>query len=360
MELFPLASFSRVGIELRAKLWHRTPPLGPGTLEGKTALVTGATSGIGRCVARMLAGSGAHLILVGRDEAVLQASIQELKGDMHVARVVDLEDPRALGAFAQSLLEQSEKLDLMVHCAGALHRQYRESFGSESSFALGVLAPFSLVNLLWPLMAKVEDPRLILVSSGGMYLVPFSLDTLNPLESDYKGAKAYAEAKRCQVVLARAMADRFQDSPRHGLLAVSMHPGWVDTPGLATGMPRFYRVMKPLLRSPEQGADTVAWLCGVERPGVKNGGFYFDRKLRFPYRPPVSWPPVVGERHQANALWAYCEAHPWWQIAKMVACATSLPSRAPRSDTGFQDPPCSILAGSRPVRTSWDRHPEDQ
>jgi dehydrogenase/reductase SDR family protein 12 len=310
---------------LRTKLWSGTPPLGPGALEGKTALVTGASSGIGYCVARMLAGSGARLILVGRHEGALQESLRQLEGEMHVAHVVDLEDPRLLGTFAQSLLDQCEKLDLVVHCAGALHRHYRESFGSESSFALGVLAPFSLVNLLWPLMVKVEDPRLILVSSGGMYLVPFSLDKLNPLESDYKGAKAYAEAKRSQVVLARAMADRFQGALGHGLLAVSMHPGWVDTPGLATGMPRFHRLMKPLLRSPEQGADTVAWLCGVERSSLKNGGFYFDRQLRFPYRPPVSWPPVAGARHQANALWAYCEAHPWWQIAKMVACATSLP-----------------------------------
>ena len=91
-----------------------------------------------------------------------------------------------------------------------------------------------------------------------MYTQRFDLDRLEMGPSDYDGVVAYARAKRAQVVLADAWAHRFAAA---GVASFAMHPGWVDTPGLEAGLPRFRSAVAALLRTPAQGADTVVWLA---------------------------------------------------------------------------------------------------
>ena len=120
---------------------------------------------------------------------------------------------------------------------------------------------------------------IITVSSGGMYPVRLDIGRLNDARpANYRPILAYALAKRAQVELTREWADRLTGT---GTIAVSMHPGWVTTPGIDAGLPGFARVMRPLLRTPADGADTIAWLVDVA-PDVLPGGFYFDRAVRSP------------------------------------------------------------------------------
>jgi NAD(P)-dependent dehydrogenase (short-subunit alcohol dehydrogenase family) len=110
----------------------------------------------------------------------------------------------------------------------------------------------------------------IWVSSGGMYLQRLDLRDLTAARS-YQRHTVYANAKRAQVMLARHLAERWSEP-----LSASMHPGWVDTDAVRHSMPVFRLLTAPILRTPDQGADTIVWLATTaERPAT--GRFWFDR-----------------------------------------------------------------------------------
>ena len=95
-------------------------------------------------------------------------------------------------------------------------------------------------------------------------------------EGAFDGVKQYARAKRAQIVVTELLAARVRASQAH--IAVSaMHPGWADTPGVATSLPRFHALTKRILRTPAEGADTVLFLALAERAKEADGRFYFDR-----------------------------------------------------------------------------------
>ena len=144
-----------------------------------------------------------------------------------------------------------------MHAAGALSSTYRSApTGEELTVATAVLAPFRLTWLLSPLLRRSGDATVVTVSSGGMYTQPFDLERLEMSPEAYRGSTAYARAKRAQVVLSHEWARRWRAD---GVASYACHPGWVDTPGLASGLPTFAK-LGPLLRTPAEGADTVVWL----------------------------------------------------------------------------------------------------
>lgn len=93
----------------------------------------------------------------------------------------------------------------------------------------------------------------------------------------YEGAKAYAGAKRGIVILTRLWAQQM----RHLNVAVhSMHPGWVNTPGIRKALPGFHSLVNPVLRTPDLGADTIVWLAASKKAGESTGKFWLDRRPR--------------------------------------------------------------------------------
>ena len=97
----------------------------------------------------------------------------------------------------------------------------------------------------------------------------------------YDGAVAYARTKRAQVILTEIWAEALRD---RGIVVHSMHPGWADTPGVSASLPRFYKLTKPLLRTPAEGADTIVWLCASAQAGRSTGQFWHDRRPRPTHR----------------------------------------------------------------------------
>ena len=102
-----------------------------------------------------------------------------------------------------------------------------------------------------PLIVSAQG-RIVWVSSGGMYTEPLAVDRLIIGYDSYRGSVACAHAKRAQVTLTEMMAERVD---RSALVVHAMHPGWAPTPGVESSLPTFRRLMGPLLRTAEQGAD---------------------------------------------------------------------------------------------------------
>ena len=133
---------------------------------------------------------------------------------------------------------------------------------------------FRLERLL-PLLRAAGGASVVFMSSGGMYSSPLVVDDIE-YRHGYNGVRAYARTKKMQVVLADSWARRLAGTD---IRVESMHPGWVETPGVAEYLPRFRIITKPLLRNVVDGADTAVWLVAT-RPPSKPGHFWHDRSQR--------------------------------------------------------------------------------
>ena len=142
------------------------------------------------------------------------------------------------------------------------------------------------------------------MSSGGMYAAPLTIAGLEMAEADYRGTDQYARAKRAQVTLTQLWAARID---ARAAVFHAVHPGWADTPGVETSLPRFHRLLGPLLRTPDEGADTIAWLAADDdRPVATSGRFWHDRRPRAIHRLPRTRRSDTSERR--CQLWSWCVA----------------------------------------------------
>jgi dehydrogenase/reductase SDR family protein 12 len=141
--------------------------------------------------------------------------------------------------------------------------------GHEITVATHVLGPVQLPELLLPVLANSPDPRVIFMSSGAMYTQALAAADPEYRNGRYRGAIAYTRTKRMQVALTPIRAERC--AAQHTSV-YRMHPGWADTPGVADSLPVFRMLTGPLLRSPEEGADTAVWLAETA-PATPTGRF---------------------------------------------------------------------------------------
>jgi dehydrogenase/reductase SDR family member 12 len=311
LEATIVGSFSRIGYEVRRLLWSWPEPF---RVDGKTFLVTGASSGIGRALAETLAQRGAQLWLLGRDEDRMdetRAAVMAVGAEPKVM-LSDLSTLQGVSAVAETVLQANHKLDGLIHNAGTLNEEFREADdGTELTLATNVLAPFRLTALLSSHLRK-DGATIVTVSSGGMYTQRFDLDHLASNRASYRGVTAYARTKRAQVELAHEWNRRWGAD---GVRSHVMHPGWVDTPGLVNSLPSVAR-LGPLLRTPAQGADTAAWLASdgpaietAESEGRRrlDSGIWLDRRLRGAYYLPTTFVAPSRRSRDGEALWAWCE-----------------------------------------------------
>jgi NAD(P)-dependent dehydrogenase (short-subunit alcohol dehydrogenase family) len=192
------------------------------------------------------------------------------------------------------------RLDVLVNNAGLLPSERTSSpDGIELTLATNVIGPFLLTSLLVTLLRASAPTRIVTVSSGGMYTQRIDVDDLQGASADFDGPAIYARTKRAQVILTELWARRLQAT---GVVAHAMHPGWVDTPGLRSSLPNFSRLTRPLLRTPEEGADTIVWLGAADLPGRSSGGFWHDRRQRPTHR--VPW--TKESAQDRERLWNAC------------------------------------------------------
>jgi dehydrogenase/reductase SDR family member 12 len=285
MDALVIPGFTRIGLAVRSALLAEFTAGGSPRLDGKTVVITGATSGIGYAAAIMLARRGAAVHFLARDRSRAERAhhaITAASGATSISYgLADLEDLNSLRGFADRFRATHDRLDVLIHNAGAIHPQFRtDPTGTELTVAGQVTAPFLLTRLLMPALLAAAPSRVITVSSGGMYSQRLDPATLQLPPSRYRGTTAYARAKRAQVALSREWARR---SAGAGVAFHAMHPGWVNTSGVAAALPRFSRLTRPILLSPEQGADTIVWLATTPPELLGSGRFWHDRRPRPEY-----------------------------------------------------------------------------
>lgn len=296
-----LFSFDRTGFRRHAQDFD--PADTQVSLVGRTCLVTGANAGLGRATARALAQRGADVRLLCRNEErgrAAEADLRRATGSRTVRfQRLDVSRLADVRRFVVNL--DAEQVDVLVHNAGVLPAERTETDeGLETTFATHVAGPHLLTSLLEPRLRAAPGARVAWVSSGGMYTRRLSCDDPDWRKRPYDGTTAYADTKRMQVVLAELWAENLRAS---GIRVHAMHPGWAETPGVRGSLPRFFRLMQSILRTPEQGADTIVWLCTAPRTAETTGGFWFDRAPAPTHLLPWTREPD-SERQR---LWDLCE-----------------------------------------------------
>jgi len=299
-----VTSFTRIGFGIRQRL-EAWSPLECYDLSGRVIVLTGATSGLGRAAATQLARCGATLVLVGRNpdrnDAVVAEMIDATGNDAITQVAADIGDYEQVRALARHVLTDHDRLDVLIHNAGALTNERRDApDGTEATLASQVVGPFLLTGLLLERLARSAPSRVLTMSSGGMYTASLRVSGLQMSTRDYKGAEQYARAKRAQVSLNEEWAARFGHT---GIHFHALHPGWADTPGVDASLPTFSKVMGPLLRTADQGADTLVWLAADDVAVESNGLFWLDRRPRSTHKLRSTRASDTAERR--NRLWTW-------------------------------------------------------
>jgi NAD(P)-dependent dehydrogenase (short-subunit alcohol dehydrogenase family) len=290
LDLAVVPGYTSLGYRARGLSWDDA--VSGNFARGSAAIVTGASSGIGEATCEGLAVAGARVHMVVRDRnrgelarARIAARLAALPsaGELHV-ELCDLAEPASVRRFVEGFARREPELRLLVNNAGVLPAfRSRTSDGVELTFATNVLGPFLLTNLLLPSLRRGAPARVVNVSSGGMYTASLDADDPQLDRREYDGPRFYAHSKRIEVALTELWAERERET---GVRFFSTHPGWVDTPGLAASLPRFQRLLKPVLRDPRQGADTVVWLGTAPEPAGGSGELWHDRRVRPKHRLP--------------------------------------------------------------------------
>lgn len=266
------------------------------SLAGKRAVVTGASSGLGRETARALAQAGAEVILAGRDAARTEAAAQwvrEQSGNPAVhAMTVDLANMASIRQFADELLQKFRKIQLLVNNAGVMACPLaRTADGFEMQFGTNHLGHFLLTGLLLPALKAGYPSRIVCLSSGGHKYSPVDFDDLNWEKRAYDKWLAYGQSKTANALHALALDRRFRDQ---GVRAFAVHPGVIFTDLSRHLTPDDFKAFESgekrgqlKIKSVEAGAATSVWAATAPELKGKGGLYLEDCHIAEPVQPGV-------------------------------------------------------------------------
>ena len=261
-------------------------------LDGTTALVTGATDGLGKALAAELAGRGATVLVHGRDDGRGAETLETIRRETGSDRLgwyrADLASLRETRELAERVAAEHDRLDVLVNNAGIGFtlpgdgRRMESEDGYELRFAVNYLAPFLLTRSLLPLLAASAPARIVNVASIGQ--APIDFDDVM-LENGYDGVHAYCQSKLALVMLTFDLAEELAAT---GVTANCLHPGTYMPTKMVT-----HASIRPV-DSIESGVEaTMRLVADPDLDGVS--GRYFDRlPSRAPSRRRTTPPPVHG------------------------------------------------------------------
>lgn len=268
-------------------------------LEGRIALVTGATSGLGKVTALELAKMKASVIVVGRNPAKTEATVREIIAesgnqsvDMLLADLSSMDEVRQL---ANQFLERYQRLDILVNNAGGVFSQRQTTAdGYELTFALNHLAYFLLTNLLLDVL-KSSQARIINIASSVHKRGKLDFDDLQS-EKSYQFFRVYGTSKLCNVLFTYELARRLEGT---GVTVNAVAPGNVasgfghNNPGIFDLFARFIHIFA---KTPEQGAETIIHLASSPEVEGISGKYFEDCK-------PIRSSKISYDKTIAKRLW---------------------------------------------------------
>ncbi|KAM9860229.1 retinol dehydrogenase 12 [Aulostomus maculatus] len=298
----PVWLVSTVLLALVVRLQRRgswDPRACPTSLRGKTAIVTGANSGIGKYIAMDFARRGAHVILACRSESLGTAALKEIQektgnSDVHL-RLVDLSSLNSVREFAQKILEEEKALHILVNNAAVsgLPRQITKD-GFDTSFATNHLGPFLLTSLLLDLIKRSAPARIVTVSSVNHKRGQVDFSHFHGENLTYSMDVVYNHTKLHNIICTNELARRLQGA---GVTANSVHPGIVMT-GVMRHYPFWIRCIFNLIgalffKSAEEGAVSSIY-CAVAEETEGITGKYFDSDCSLVLPAPLARDPALA------------------------------------------------------------------
>ncbi|XP_002660947.4 dehydrogenase/reductase SDR family member 12 [Danio rerio] len=259
------------------------------SMVGRSFMITGANSGIGKATAMTIAKKGGTVHIVCRNKEKAERAREEIVSasgnTMVFVHVLDLSESRKVWEFAEAFKKEHTSLNVLINNAGCMVNQREiNSDGLEKNFATNTLGVYILTKCLIPLLEKSRDPRVITVSSGGMLVQKLNPDDLQTERAQFDATMVYAQNKRQQVVMTEFWAKAY---PKIHFSV--MHPGWADTPAVASAMPQFYQLMRDRLRSAEQSSDTLIWLAMSRVTITFPSGLFFQDRQPVSVHLPLAW-----------------------------------------------------------------------
>jgi len=259
-------------------------------IPNRVAVVTGASSGIGKEVARALAAQGWRIIALGRDATRSAAALADIRAASTTGKVdmirADLSLLADAARAAREIAALTDRIDVLVNNAGGMAKQkVVTAEGFEANFSSNHLGPFLLTNRLLPLLrraaldARRGSVRILMTSSDASEMIP-GMDW-NDLQGlvNFNAGLAYCRAKLANVMFMRGLASRLEHD---GIVVHAVHPGAVDSNFISyadEATQARFKSYNP--RTVAEGADTLIWLAS-EESGASTGGYFHNRKVRTP------------------------------------------------------------------------------
>ncbi|XP_037913133.1 retinol dehydrogenase 14 [Hermetia illucens] len=253
-------------------------------MEGKTVLITGANSGIGKETAREMARQGARVIMACRNQETANAAreeiVKETGNNNVIIKKIDLGSQRSVREFAADILKTENKLDVLIHNAGMAlaFRGATSEDGIELTMATNHYGPFLLTHLLIDLLKRSTPARIVIVASELYRLASVNLNKLNPIGT-FPAAYLYYVSKYANIYFARELAQRLEGS---GITVNFLHPGMIDS-GIWRNVPfplnyPMLAVTKCFFKTPKQGAETTIYLASSKDVEGVSGKYFMDKK----------------------------------------------------------------------------------
>jgi NAD(P)-dependent dehydrogenase (short-subunit alcohol dehydrogenase family) len=268
-------------------------------MHGKTAIVTGASSGVGLAAARALADAGAHVVLAVRSVEKGRAAAREMLGTTEV-RALDLASLASVREFA---VGWQGPVDLLINNAAAPTppERRRTADGFELQFGTDYLGHFALTNLL----LRHITGRVVTVSSQAERMGRLDFDDLNWDKRSYTGQRAYAAAKLASILFTAELQRRLH-AAESGVRAQAAHPGLVATPIYRESGRASQMMARRMGQSPEQGALPVLYAAAADIPGNSFAGP--SRFMHMRGAPMlIGRSPTAKDANLARRLWTVSE-----------------------------------------------------
>jgi NAD(P)-dependent dehydrogenase (short-subunit alcohol dehydrogenase family) len=245
-------------------------------MQGKTVVITGATSGIGAVAARHLAEQGARIVIVARDRERAEETLRDLRAansaQAHAAFHADLSRLREMKRVAAEIAAAEPKIDVLMNNAGLIaSRNQKTEDGLELMFAANHLSYFVLTHLLLERLRAAGNARIVSTASEAHRRGRLDFDRLQ----EQKGSRGYGTTKLCNILFTRELARRLAGT---GITANCLHPGFVATrfgDNAGGALRAGIAIAKRLFAlSPEEGAKTMIYLASSPEVAGRSGGYY--------------------------------------------------------------------------------------